>query len=90
MNGQTRSTFHYHKYGYLCAYDIHSDAKFKEIIEKQLGIASILENNLTVIQSNLKKKKKKIKTPIIIIIIIIISFIGTSDLSFNKNQSKYS
>ena len=39
------------------SYDIHSDAQFKEIMEKQLGIASILENNLTVIQSNLKKKK---------------------------------
>ena len=33
------------------------NAQFKEIMEKQLGIASILENNLTVIQSNLKKKK---------------------------------
>ena len=39
------------------SYDIHSDAQFKEIMEKQLGIASILENNLTLIQSNLKKKK---------------------------------
>ena len=39
------------------SYDIYSDAQFKEIMEKQLGIASILENNLTVIQSSLKKKK---------------------------------
>ena len=39
------------------SYDIYSDAQFKEIMEKQRGIASRLQNNLTVIQSNLKKKK---------------------------------
>ena len=39
------------------SYDIYSDAQFKEIMERQRGIASRLQNNLTVIQSNLKKKK---------------------------------
>ena len=39
------------------SYDIYSDAQFKEIMEKQRDIASSLENNLKVIQSNLKKKK---------------------------------
>ena len=39
------------------SYDIYSDAQFKEIMEKQLGIAPILENFLTVIQTSLKKKK---------------------------------
>ena len=39
------------------SYDIYSDAQFKEIIEKQRGIAASLENNLGVIQSSIKKKK---------------------------------
>ena len=39
------------------SYDIYSDAQFKEIMEKQRGIASSLENNLKVIQTSLKKKK---------------------------------
>ena len=39
------------------SYDIYSDAQFKEIMEKQRGIALSLENNLKVIQSSLKKKK---------------------------------
>ena len=39
------------------SYDTYSDAQSKEIMEKQRGIASSLENNLKVIQSNLKKKK---------------------------------
>ena len=39
------------------SYDIYSDAQFKEIIEKQRGIAASLENNLGVIQSSVKKKK---------------------------------
>jgi len=39
------------------SYDIYSDIQFKEIMERQRCIASNLENNLTVIQSSLKKKK---------------------------------
>ena len=39
------------------SYDIYCDAQFKEIIEKQRGIAASLENNLSVIQSSVKKKK---------------------------------
>ena len=39
------------------SYDIHSDAQFKVIMEKQRDIASNLENKLSVIQSSLKKKK---------------------------------
>ena len=38
-------------------YDIYCDAQFKEIVEKQRGIAASLENNLSVIQSSVKKKK---------------------------------
>ena len=39
------------------SYDIYSDTQFKEIMERQKGIASRLKNNLNVIQLNLKKKK---------------------------------
>ena len=39
------------------SYDIYSDTQFKEIMERQRCIASNLENNLTVIESSLKKKK---------------------------------